>query len=145
MLRRIFVLCLISCLPSWTAEIHGPVKPDSLRFGVIGDTGTGGRPAYEIGAELAKARTTFPFDFVVMLGDNLYGGQKPKDFRDKFELPYKALLDGGVKFYAALVIMTIPTNVSTSSSIWAARNITASSPAMESVSLRWTATTWTGR
>ena len=102
MLRRTLLLCLIGCISSWTAEIRSPAKPDSLRFGVIGDTGTGGRPEYEIGAQLAKARETFPFDFVVMLGDNLYGGQKPKDFRDKFELPYKALLDGGVKFYAAL-------------------------------------------
>jgi len=102
MLRRTLLLFFICCGSFWTAEIRGPVKPDSLRFGVIGDTGTGGRPEYEIGALLAKARETFPFDFVVMLGDNLYGGQKPKDFREKFELPYKALLDGGVKFYAAL-------------------------------------------
>ena len=32
----------------------------------------------------------------------MYGGQKPQDFQKKFEQPYKALLDGGVKFYAVL-------------------------------------------
>ena len=37
-----------------------------------------------------------------MLGDNMYGGQKPQDFVKKFELPYKPLLDAGVKFYASL-------------------------------------------
>jgi 3',5'-cyclic AMP phosphodiesterase CpdA len=37
-----------------------------------------------------------------MLGDNIYGGQKPEDFVRKFETPYKPLLDGGVKFYASL-------------------------------------------
>ena len=37
-----------------------------------------------------------------MLGDNIYGGQGPRDFVDKFENPYKPLLDAGVKFYAAL-------------------------------------------
>jgi predicted phosphodiesterase len=37
-----------------------------------------------------------------MLGDNLYGGEKPIDFVKKFETPYKALLDDGVKFYASL-------------------------------------------
>ncbi len=46
-------------------------------------------------------QTTFPFDFVIMLGDNLYG-RRSRDFVTKFERPYKALLDGGVKFYAAL-------------------------------------------
>jgi 3',5'-cyclic AMP phosphodiesterase CpdA len=37
-----------------------------------------------------------------MLGDNIYGGQKPKDLDKKFAQPYKALLDAGVKFYASL-------------------------------------------
>jgi len=96
------LLCLVGCGLSWTTGVQGPAKPDSLRFAVIGDTGTGERPEYEVGAQLAKARQTFSFDFVVMLGDNLYGGQKPKDFQNKFELPYKALLDDGVKFYATL-------------------------------------------
>ena len=42
------------------------------------------------------------FDFVIMLGDNIYGGDSPKNFVRKFELPYKPLLDAGVKFYASL-------------------------------------------
>src|SRR5438309_10790380 len=37
-----------------------------------------------------------------MLGDNIYGGSTPKDFEQKFERPYKPLLDAGVKFYATL-------------------------------------------
>jgi 3',5'-cyclic AMP phosphodiesterase CpdA len=37
-----------------------------------------------------------------MLGDNMYGSQNPRDFVQKFERPYKPLLDAGVKFYAAL-------------------------------------------
>ena len=37
-----------------------------------------------------------------MVGDNLYGGEGPSDYRRKFEEPYKPLLDAGVKFYAAL-------------------------------------------
>ena len=31
---------------------------------------------------------TFPFDLVIMLGDNMYGGQQPADFVRKFEQPY---------------------------------------------------------
>ena len=39
---------------------------------------------------------------MITVGDNIYGGDRPQDMRRKFELPYKALLDGGVKFYASL-------------------------------------------
>ena len=47
-------------------------------------------------------RTRFPFEFVLMMGDNLYGSERATDYQRKFELPYKPLLDAGVKFYAAL-------------------------------------------
>jgi hypothetical protein len=44
----------------------------------------------------------FSYDFVVMLGDNVYDGGSPEYYRDRFELPYKPLLDEGVKFYATI-------------------------------------------
>ena len=44
----------------------------------------------------------FPFEFVIMLGDNIYGSERPQDFVAKFEKPYKPLLDAKVPFYAAL-------------------------------------------
>ena len=47
-----------------------------------------------------------------MLGDNIYGGQRPRDFENKFELPYKPLLDSGVKFFAALGNHDSPSQVS---------------------------------
>jgi 3',5'-cyclic AMP phosphodiesterase CpdA len=37
-----------------------------------------------------------------MLGDNMYGGERPQDFEKKFARPFKPLLDAGVKFYATL-------------------------------------------
>lgn len=79
-----------------------PLKPNSVRFAVIGDMGTGEPPQYEIAQKMVDARANFPFDFVIMLGDNIYGGSSPHDFEAKFEMPYKRLLDGGVKFYATL-------------------------------------------
>ncbi len=80
-----------------------PAPPaDTIRFAVIGDMGTGGRKQYEVAEQMAKAYATFPFSFVITLGDNLYGGSSPNDYARKFELPYKPLLDAGVKFYAAL-------------------------------------------
>ena len=47
-------------------------------------------------------RQVVSFSFVIMLGDNIYGGDSPADFARKFEEPYKPLLDAGVKFYASL-------------------------------------------
>ncbi len=79
-----------------------PARPDSLKFAVLGDTGTGEKPEYDVGQRMAAARTTFPFDMVLMLGDNMYGRQDPQDFVTKFERPYAALLQAGVLFYATL-------------------------------------------
>lgn len=95
-------LCCFAASPLGGEGSKLPNKPDSFHFAVIGDSGTGGHKEYEVGAELAEFRKQFHFDIVVMMGDNIYGGQTPADFRKKFEEPYKALLDGGVKFYASL-------------------------------------------
>jgi 3',5'-cyclic AMP phosphodiesterase CpdA len=51
---------------------------------------------------MAKWRSVFPYEFVLMVGDNLYGRERASDYRKKFEIPYKALLDANVKFYASL-------------------------------------------
>ena len=79
-----------------------PARPDSLKFAVIGDTGTGGRPEFDVGQQMAAARAKFPFELVLMLGDNMYGRQAPQDFVEKFERPYAPLLQAGVLFYATL-------------------------------------------
>ena len=84
------------------AETPLPNKPDSLKFAVIGDFGNGSREQMEVGAEMARVRQRFPFEFVITVGDNIYGPERPQDFSSRFEIPYKALLDGGVKFYASL-------------------------------------------
>ncbi len=83
-------------------ELALPLKPDSVRFAVIGDTGTGSSAQYDVGKQLAAYHAKFPFTFVIMVGDNIYGSERPQDFEKKFEKPYKALLDGKVEFYAAL-------------------------------------------
>jgi len=83
-------------------EFKFPLKSGSVRFAAIGDMGTGGAPQYEVAERMNTVRQEFPFDFVIMLGDNIYGGSSPKDFERKFDRPYKALLDSSVKFYASL-------------------------------------------
>ena len=83
-------------------ELTLPLKPNSVRFAVIGDMGTGEKPQYELAGKLVEYRQKFPFEFVITLGDNIYDGDAPRDYESKFERPYKPLLDAGVKFYAAL-------------------------------------------
>ena len=77
-------------------------RPGSLKFAVIGDNGNGSRQQYELGQVMAVRRAAFPYEFVLMMGDNLYGAQRPDDFVVKFERPYETLLKAGVKFYAAI-------------------------------------------
>ncbi len=79
-----------------------PLKPGSVRFAVIGDSGTGDSFQNEVAQQMVKARESFPFDFVVMLGDNIYGGHSTSEFTSEFEQPYHVLLAAGVKFYASL-------------------------------------------
>ena len=79
-----------------------PNRPDSLKFAVIGDNGTGATPQYDLAKQMMTWHEKFPFVLVVMMGDNIYGSDRPQDFVKKFEAPYKPLLDAGVKFYASL-------------------------------------------
>jgi hypothetical protein len=83
-------------------ELKLPNRDGSLKFAVLGDTGTGGSDQIAVGRQVASFRERFDFDFVLLTGDNLYGRETPSDYARKFEIPYKALLDGGVKFYASL-------------------------------------------
>jgi hypothetical protein len=92
------------------AELALPRAADSLKFAVIGDNGTGETPQYDIARQMVSSRSSFPFDFVLMLGDNLYGSQKAPDFVAKFERPYGPLLEAGVRFYATLGNHDQPTN-----------------------------------
>ncbi len=79
-----------------------PNKEDSLKFAVLGDFGTGSRQQYELATQMKRVHDAFPFELVTLVGDNLYGSDRPQDFKRKFEIPYKPLMDAGVKFYASL-------------------------------------------
>ncbi len=97
-------LLAAACVPgswsSWTLVL--PLEAGSVRFAVIGDSGTGGRQQYDVARRMLESRRLFPFTFVLMLGDNIYGREEPADFERKFARPYKALLDAGITFHAAL-------------------------------------------
>ncbi|HJQ35159.1 MAG TPA: metallophosphoesterase [Pyrinomonadaceae bacterium] len=79
-----------------------PLKEGSVRFMVVGDTGTGSPKQYELGAVMLRYWQAFPFEFALMMGDNLYGSETAVDYKKKFEDVYRPLLDRKVKFYATL-------------------------------------------
>jgi predicted phosphodiesterase len=92
----------VSTAPVPAQEIALPMKPGSVRVLVLGDAGTGGREQYEVANQALRFGKRFPFTFAIMLGDNIYGAERPQDFRRKFEQPYAALLAADVEFHAAL-------------------------------------------
>src|SRR6187401_2675690 len=85
-----------------TQDQRLPNKPGSLKFAIIGDSGQTGSGQTAVATQMADWRKRFPFEFALMMGDNLYGGQKSRDYEQKFATPYRTLTDAGVKFYAAL-------------------------------------------
>jgi len=106
MRRRTFLLLAVlsrhALLSLRAQDVTLPGKSGSVRFAAIGDMGTGQLAQYEVAERMLQLHQKFPFTFVMMLGDNIYGGKSPVYFQKKFEIPYKPLLDAGVQFYAAL-------------------------------------------
>jgi 3',5'-cyclic AMP phosphodiesterase CpdA len=79
-----------------------PLQDGSVRFAVIGDPGRGDAAQYDVARQMAAWREKFRFDFVLMLGDNVYPPHTAAEYKRKFEDPYKPLLDAGVTFHAAI-------------------------------------------
>jgi hypothetical protein len=79
-----------------------PLRAGSVRFAAIGDSGRGDEPQSEVARQMVAWRERFPFEFVLMLGDNIYGPHTPDDYRRKFDEPYRDLLQAGVTFHAAI-------------------------------------------
>lgn len=83
-------------------KVSLPNRKDSVKFLIIGDTGTGTEKQQDLADIMLRSRASFPYEFVLMMGDNMYGGEKPADFKNKFEDVYRPIMDQNVKFYASL-------------------------------------------
>lgn len=101
----------IAASTSAPLKLSLPLKEGSVRFAVMGDTGSGTDKQRQVADMMLRYRSAFPFDFVLMMGDNLYGSETAKDFQIKFSDVYKPLLDNNVKFYAALGNHDLPIQV----------------------------------
>jgi len=101
----------VSAPASSPLKLTLPVKDGSLRFAVIGDTGSGTEKQRQVADMMIRYKQLFPFEFVLMMGDNLYGSETPKDFENKFSDVYKKLLDDKIKFYATLGNHDLPIQI----------------------------------
>ncbi|MGB3513073.1 MAG: metallophosphoesterase [Microcoleaceae cyanobacterium] len=81
-----------------------------FRFISIADTGTGGENQYAVAEAMRDYSLQYPFDFVIMAGDNIYENGEIEKIEDVFEKPYKYLLEKGIKFHACLGNHDIRTN-----------------------------------
>lgn len=79
-----------------------PNAANSFKFAVLGDFGIASKAQYDLAARMNTVHDTFKYELVTLVGDNMYGSDRPQDYKNKFETPYKPLLDAGVKFYGAL-------------------------------------------
>jgi 3',5'-cyclic AMP phosphodiesterase CpdA len=91
---------------AWDGGTQSVVRSDtreSLKFAVISDVhALGDHKEYAVAQELTATYAAFPFEMVITSGDNVNGTQDPREYVDKFEKPFGALLDAGVPFYATL-------------------------------------------
>ena len=92
----------VRALTPASGQLVLPLRNGSIRFAVIGDSGRGDAAQHQVAAQMLAWRARFPFEFVLMLGDNIYPPHTPGDYVAKFEEPYRALLDAGVAFHAAI-------------------------------------------
>jgi hypothetical protein len=85
--------------PGATSPLPMPSIRGGTVFAIMGDSGSGDQAQQAVSqAMLTYFNTARHFPFVLMLGDNLYDD----DYTNEFSVPYKPLLDHGVKFYATL-------------------------------------------
>jgi hypothetical protein len=93
-----------SALPSAPAVAQTPASDADLmlRFAVTADGGAADANQRLVGQAMADWQGRYPYDLVLMAGDNIYNSGELSKIKEAFETPYAELLKRGVKFRAAL-------------------------------------------
>ena len=97
-------------LAGGAAALGGAVRLDAaepapgglLRFGVMGDGGSGSDAQLQVAARMLESHRNAPWEFALTLGDNVYENGEPEFFDSKFVDVYRPLLDDGVRIHASL-------------------------------------------
>ena len=98
----LLILLVVGLSPFAAPTLTLPNRAGTLKFAVLGDSGSGDAGQYGLATQMAAVHQLFTFAFVIMVGDNFYGSQTPAELSRKFDTPYKPLLDAGVTFHAAI-------------------------------------------
>lgn len=78
-------------------------SPEVERFIAFGDYGQGSKSQFDLARAIAEQYEKTPFETAFLLGDNFYpDGDVKKYAHSRFEVPYKPLIEGGVKFYTSI-------------------------------------------
>jgi predicted MPP superfamily phosphohydrolase len=105
MTRRQALLSLAT-LAAGTVVKPGPLGAEpvktSIRFPMVGDCGTGNSDQMRIAKEMFAIHQQSPFDFAVLVGDNIYPNGSSRYFAKHFEQPFAGLIENRVAFHAVL-------------------------------------------
>jgi 3',5'-cyclic AMP phosphodiesterase CpdA len=103
--RGLYAIVVIAAMAGTACPLafsDSDAPADQISFAIIGDSGSGNKRQYDVARQMEVAREKTGFDFVLMLGDNIYPDGSSRYFKARFEEPYKDLLKAGVRFYPAL-------------------------------------------
>ncbi len=99
--RKIHTLEPLSADEWLEIEVDDHTDLDEVTFLVIGDMGEGDENQFQVGAAMADYCSTNNCDFVLGLGDNIYGdgvnSEHARKFQTKFEQPYDVM--GRIDFW----------------------------------------------
>ncbi len=97
-----FVLLISLTAGQFFGAETAPVIDRTVTFAAIGDSGSGDEDQMAVARRLTEYHRKRSYDFVIMLGDNIYETGREKYIKSHFEDPYRELLADGIKFYAIL-------------------------------------------
>ena len=75
---------------------------DEMTFAVIGDAGTGGTDQFRVARQMTQTYRELPYEHLLTVGDNVYGGDVVDRADDVISKPYKPIFDAGVEFHPSL-------------------------------------------
>jgi acid phosphatase len=102
--KRTKILILFLCV---LFAQHAIAQTKPFAIAVIGDSGCGCTGQKEVADRMYSWWQKYPFNIVLMLGDNIYPSSRFRGgsrylFVDRFDNPYRPLLEHGVKFFATI-------------------------------------------
>ena len=81
----LLILLVVGMRPFAAPTLTLPNRANTLKFAVLGDSGSGDAGQYGLATQMGAVHQLFAFAFVIMVGDNFYGSQTPSELAKKFD------------------------------------------------------------